>query len=44
MLEEKERTMDVIKGYLEVNHDVENETMTIWEMYGPKDKGIIGIV
>ena len=26
--EEKERTMDVIKGYVEVNDDVENETMT----------------
>ena len=28
VLEEKERTMDVIKGYVEVNDDVENETMT----------------
>ena len=27
MLKEKERTMDVIKGYVEVNDDVENETM-----------------
>ena len=27
VLEEKERTMDVIKGYVEVNGDVENETM-----------------
>ena len=27
MLEEKERTMGVIKGYVEVNDDVENETM-----------------
>ena len=27
MLEEKERTMDVIKGYVEVNDDVENETV-----------------
>ena len=27
MLEEKERTMDVIKGYVEVNNDVENETL-----------------
>ena len=27
VLEEKERTMDVIKGYVEVNDDVENETM-----------------
>ena len=24
-LDEKERTMDVIKGYVEVNDDVENE-------------------
>ena len=32
MLDEKERTIDVIKGY------VENETMNyIWEKYGPKD-------
>ena len=27
VLEEKERTMGVIKGYVEVNDDVENETM-----------------
>ena len=27
MLEDKERTMDVIKGYVEVNNDVENETL-----------------
>ena len=27
VLEEKERTMDVIKGYMEVNDDVENDTM-----------------
>ena len=27
MLDEKEITMDVIKGYVEVNNDVENETM-----------------
>ena len=27
VLEEKERTMDVIKGYGEVNDDVANETM-----------------
>ena len=27
VLEEKERTMDVIKGYVEVNDDVENETL-----------------
>ena len=31
MLEEKERTMDVIKGYVEVNDDVENETMKCLE-------------
>ena len=27
MLDEKERTMDVTKRYVEVNDDVENETM-----------------
>ena len=27
VLDEKERTMDVIKGYVEVKDDVENETM-----------------
>ena len=27
VLEEKERTMDVIKGYVEENNDVENETL-----------------
>ena len=26
-MDEKERTMDIIKGYVEVNDDVENETM-----------------
>ena len=38
MLEEKKRKIDVIKGY------VENETMNSWEKYGPKDKGMKGIV
>ena len=41
VLEEKERTMDVIKRYVEVNDDVENETM---KYLGPKDKGMKGIV
>ena len=27
VLEEKERTMDVIKGYVEVNDDMKNESM-----------------
>ena len=27
VLEEKEITMDVIKGYVEANNDVENETL-----------------
>ena len=27
VLEEKERTLEVIKGYVEVNNDVENETL-----------------
>ena len=27
VLDEKERTMDVIKGYVEMNDDMENETM-----------------
>ena len=27
VLDEKERTMDVIKGYVDVNDDVVNETM-----------------
>ena len=27
VLDEKERTMDVIKGYVEVNNNVENKTM-----------------
>ena len=27
VLEEKERTMDLIKGYVEVNDDVKNETV-----------------
>ena len=33
--------MDVIKGYVDVNDDVENEN--IWDKYGPKDKGMKGI-
>ena len=37
--DEKERAMDVIKGYV-----VENETMKYLEKYGPKDKGMKGIV
>ena len=28
MLDEKEKTIGVIKGYVEVNDDVENETMS----------------
>ena len=43
VLEEKEKTMDVIKGYVEVNNDVENETLKylgeVWT-----DKGMKGIV
>ena len=31
VLEEKERTIDVIKGDVEVNNDVENETMKYLE-------------
>ena len=27
VLDDKERTMDVIKGYVEVNDDVENKTL-----------------
>ena len=42
MLEEKERTMDVIKGYVEVSEDV--ETMKYFGEYGTKDKGMKGIV
>ena len=44
VLEEKERTMDVIKVYVEVNDDVENETMKYLGEVGPKDKGMKGIV
>ena len=29
VLDEKERTMDVIKGYVEVNDDVENDVKSI---------------
>ena len=31
VLDEKERTMDVIKGYVDVNDDMENETMKVQE-------------
>ena len=45
VLDEKERTMDTIKIYVEVNVDVENEKMLyLGELYGPKDKGMKGIV
>ena len=38
-LDEKERTMDVIKGYVEVNHDVDRETMRHLEEVWTKKKG-----
>ena len=40
----RRKKMDVIKGYVEVNDDVENETMKYLEKYEPKDKGMKGIV
>ena len=36
MLDEKERTMDVMKEYVEVNNDVENETMKYLGEVSPK--------
>ena len=48
MLEEKERTMDVIKGYVEVNDDVENETMTylgeVWTEIQRNERNRVNVI
>ena len=38
VLEEKEKTMDLIKGYVEVNDDVENETINYLEVWTERQK------
>ena len=47
VLEEKERTMDVIKGYVEVNDDVENETMKclgeVWTERQRKERNRVNV-
>ena len=37
-LNEKERTLDVIKGYLDVNNDVESETMRYLEVWTERQR------
>ena len=48
MLEEKERTMDVIKGYVEVNDDVENETMKhlgeVWTERQRNERNCVNVI
>ena len=47
MLEEKER-MDVIKGYVEVNNDVENETLKylgeVWTERQRNERNCVNVI
>ena len=48
VLEEKERTMDVIKGYVGVNDDVESETMKylgeVWTERQKNERNRVNVV
>ena len=48
VLDEKERTTDVIKGYVEVNDDVENETMKylgeVWIERQRNEKNYVNVI
>ena len=48
VLEEKERTMDVIKGYVEVNTDVENETLKylgeVWTKRQRNERNCVNVI
>ena len=48
MMDEKERTMDVIKVYVEVNDDVENETMKylveVWTERQRNERNCINVI
>ena len=44
-LDEKERTMDVIKGYVEVNKDVENKTMKyLGEVWTERERNCVNVI
>ena len=48
VLEEKERIMDVIKGYVEVNDDMENETMKylgeVWTKRQRNERNCVNVI
>ena len=48
VLDDKERTMDVIKGYVEVSDDVENETMKylreVWNERQRNEKNRVNVI
>ena len=45
VLEEKERTLDVIKGYVEVNNDVENETLkNLREVWTERQRNRVNVI
>ena len=48
VLDEKERTMDIIKGYVEVNDDVENEAMKylgeVWTERQRNEKNRVNVI
>ena len=48
VLDENERTMDVIKGYVEVNDDVENKTMKylgeVWTERQRNEKNCVNVI
>ena len=48
MLEGKERTMDVINGYVEANDDVENETMKylgeVWTVIQRNERNRVNVI
>ena len=48
VLDDKERTMDIIKGYVEVNDDVEKETMKylgeIWTKRQRNERNCINVI
>ena len=45
MLDKKERTIDVIKGYVEVNDDVENKTMKyLGEVWTKRQRNCVNVI
>ena len=45
MLDEKERTIDVIKGYVETSDDMENETMNYMiEVWTERQRNRVNVI